>query len=145
MLRVHADSTRSNTAVLKYKCPACLTQTCSLACSKRHKLWSQCSGIRDPTAYVKRKDLVTPAGVDRDFNFLVGIERQLEHGEQDVEKRGIDVRPLEEQKPWLQKKRPLKRGEYNITEALNRGGITVERAPKGMQRERLNKTHWHKK
>ncbi|KAL2368752.1 hypothetical protein RJ035_007466 [Blastomyces gilchristii] len=73
----------------KYKCPRCSTPTCSLACSKRHKLWSQCSGVRDPAAYLKRKELATPVAFDKDFNFLSGIERYVERAERDAENRGI--------------------------------------------------------
>lgn len=134
----------SNTNTTKYCCPACSTRTCSLACSKRHKLWSQCTGVRDPTAYVKRNDLATPTGIDRDFNFLVGIERHLENVEKDVEQRGIEVDQAEAPKPWARRK-PLQKGEANINAGIARCRVTVERAPKGMQRSRENKTHWNKK
>uniref|UniRef100_A0A3B5LKS9 Box C/D snoRNA protein 1 n=1 Tax=Xiphophorus couchianus TaxID=32473 RepID=A0A3B5LKS9_9TELE len=36
----------------KYKCPACLTHTCSLLCVKKHKDDSGCSGVRNKTAFV---------------------------------------------------------------------------------------------
>nr|XP_057929331.1 box C/D snoRNA protein 1 [Doryrhamphus excisus] len=36
----------------KYKCPACLTHSCSLICVKKHKEESRCSGVRNKTAYL---------------------------------------------------------------------------------------------
>ncbi|XP_047192914.1 N(G),N(G)-dimethylarginine dimethylaminohydrolase 1 isoform X2 [Scophthalmus maximus] len=36
----------------KYRCPACLTHSCSLVCVKKHKEDSGCSGVRDKTAFV---------------------------------------------------------------------------------------------
>ncbi|XP_053286555.1 box C/D snoRNA protein 1 [Pleuronectes platessa] len=36
----------------KYRCPACLTHSCSLPCVKKHKEKSGCSGVRDRAAFV---------------------------------------------------------------------------------------------
>ncbi|XP_061635707.1 uncharacterized protein znhit6 isoform X4 [Phyllopteryx taeniolatus] len=36
----------------KYKCPACLTHSCSLLCVKKHKEESRCSGVRNKTAFL---------------------------------------------------------------------------------------------
>uniref|UniRef100_A0A668V7B8 Box C/D snoRNA protein 1 n=1 Tax=Oreochromis aureus TaxID=47969 RepID=A0A668V7B8_OREAU len=36
----------------KYRCPACLTHSCSLPCVKKHKEASGCSGVRNKTAFV---------------------------------------------------------------------------------------------
>ncbi|XP_051929471.1 box C/D snoRNA protein 1-like [Hippocampus zosterae] len=36
----------------KYKCPACLTHSCSLFCVKKHKEESRCSGVRNKTAFL---------------------------------------------------------------------------------------------
>ncbi|XP_044217618.1 box C/D snoRNA protein 1 [Thunnus albacares] len=36
----------------KYRCPACLTHSCSLLCVKKHKGESGCSGVRNKTAFV---------------------------------------------------------------------------------------------
>jgi hypothetical protein len=37
----------------KYRCPGCGIQTCSLECSKGHKLKTGCKGQRDKTAMVR--------------------------------------------------------------------------------------------
>ncbi|KAL4815717.1 hypothetical protein BDW67DRAFT_62944 [Aspergillus spinulosporus] len=75
----------------KYRCPRCSTRTCSLPCTRRHKLWSQCSGVRDPAAYVRRAELATESAFDRDFNFITSIERRLERASRDAENRGVVV------------------------------------------------------
>uniref|UniRef100_UPI0037E808F6 box C/D snoRNA protein 1 n=1 Tax=Semicossyphus pulcher TaxID=241346 RepID=UPI0037E808F6 len=36
----------------KYRCPACLSHSCSLLCVKKHKEDSGCSGVRNKTAFV---------------------------------------------------------------------------------------------
>ncbi|XP_063357269.1 box C/D snoRNA protein 1 [Pelmatolapia mariae] len=36
----------------KYRCPACLTHSCSLPCVKKHKEVLGCSGVRNKTAFV---------------------------------------------------------------------------------------------
>src|SRR5207253_778073 len=43
----------------KYRCPACATRTCSVACVKKHKLYAQCSGRIDATAFVRRRALLS--------------------------------------------------------------------------------------
>lgn len=43
------------TVAAKYKCPGCFCQTCSLVCSKQHKLDTTCSGVRSRTHFVERK------------------------------------------------------------------------------------------
>ncbi|XP_068445582.1 box C/D snoRNA protein 1 [Clinocottus analis] len=40
----------------KYRCPACLGNTCSLLCVKKHKDDTGCSGVRNKTAFVTLKD-----------------------------------------------------------------------------------------
>lgn len=78
----------------KYTCPGCNTHTCSLACNKKHKSWANCSGRRDPTAYVPPSKLKTPAGIDHDYNFLSAIERERERNQREI----VDERRLFSQK-----------------------------------------------
>jgi hypothetical protein len=60
-----------------YTCPRCFVRTCSVRCCKKHKLYRQCNGVHDPTAFVKRSKLMTESGVNRDFNFLTSLDKQL--------------------------------------------------------------------
>ncbi|MCJ1433401.1 hypothetical protein MMC27_002761 [Xylographa pallens] len=124
----------------KYRCPRCSARTCSLACSQRHKQWAQCSGVRNPAAYLKRHELATPTNFDRDYNFISGIERGIETAERAVTARGVR---LQETTPASKRDGPLK-GEVNLRQALEKSGVVVERAPAGMKRSLQNKTSWNK-
>lgn len=113
----------------KYTCPRCAIHTCSLACVTLHKRRAPCSGIRDPTAYRKRGDLVTASGIDSDFNFITGVERSL-------------ARRTEEEKEGL----GLVLGKRKATDSERLEGLVRERgvrwtrAPQGLKRRRENET-----
>jgi len=57
----------------KYRCPACSVASCSLACSKRHKISANdgagCTGKRDRAAFKDIRDF-TDADVVSDYRFL---------------------------------------------------------------------------
>jgi hypothetical protein len=127
----------SNTAKPKYRCPGCSSRTCSLPCYKRHQQRSQCTGKRDPTKYVKKSHLATPAGLDHDFNFLTSIERGLEKAERKVNGEGLGALPPEVRK--AARKREVSDRQYAAV------GVTVIRAPKGLSRERENGTYLNSK
>lgn len=143
----------------KYRCPRCSTRTCSLPCTRRHKLWSECSGVRDPAAYLKRKELTTESAFDRDFNFITGIERSLERAEREVDNRGIDlasaaqpddVKPEDSQHLGAGRKRKhpnqgLAKGEAGFLRGAEVAGVKVIRAPKGMSRNKQNGSRLHPK
>ena len=82
---------------------------------------------------MKRADLATPRGIDRDYNFITGIERGVENAERDAERRGTLRRDQH------------KREKSALEDTLERAGVYVHRAPKGMSRNIQNKTRWHKK
>ncbi|OQE94236.1 hypothetical protein PENNAL_c0004G08680 [Penicillium nalgiovense] len=143
----------------KYRCPRCSTRTCSLPCTRRHKLWSQCSGLRDPAAYLKRNELSTESAFDRDFNFITGIERTLERAEREVDNRGIDIssgvqaddgNPEGLAHPTAGRKRKhpsqgLAKGEAAFLRGAENAGVRVLRAPKGMSRNKQNGSRLHPK
>ncbi|KAJ4243320.1 hypothetical protein NW762_014830 [Fusarium torreyae] len=148
-------------SIPKYKCPRCGTRTCSLACIKKHKAWSECTGERDATAYVAPSKLRTPAGVDHDYNFLHKIERSVERAEKLlVEERGIvqeeELRPqtIQEVK-WKPGRDGRKRKvlvtrvlreakgrtfERFLSQRLKKLNITIMCAPMGMARQKENHT-----
>lgn len=118
----------------KYRCPACDSRTCSLKCSNRHKAYKQCSGTRDPTAYVRRSKLTTPTALNRDFNFLAGVERAVTRGSEisTDDGEGSDLTRNAEQK---------KRQAAQAREMwIEKSGVIVKRAPQGMKRSRENRT-----
>lgn len=135
----------SHINVPKYKCPRCSIQTCSLPCSKRHKLWSQCSGVRDPAAYQKKKDLATPASFDKDYNFISGIERHLERADRQAENRGVILETPEENGKRKRAGHDLAKGEISFQRAVENSGVNVLRAPKGMSRSKQNNSNWLKR
>ncbi|KAF2189472.1 hypothetical protein K469DRAFT_658334 [Zopfia rhizophila CBS 207.26] len=120
----------------KYRCPGCAARTCSLPCYKRHQQWVQCTGKRDPTKYVKKSQLATPAGVDHDFNFITSIERGLDRAERDVNARGLAATNEVRTRP--------RKGQVTDRhfEAV---GVKVIRAPKGLSRQKENTTHRNSK
>ncbi|KAL2862189.1 zinc finger HIT domain-containing protein [Aspergillus lucknowensis] len=151
----------------KYRCPRCSTRTCSLRCIRRHKIWSQCSGVRDPAAYVRRNELATESAFDRDFNFITGIERRLERAEREAENRGLDVsgrrvrdagvvglehedfEPHADGKGGGKRKRAQgvevgsRKGEAGFVRRAHERGVKVIRAPLGMSRGKENGSKWH--
>ncbi|KAG6007889.1 hypothetical protein E4U21_005367 [Claviceps maximensis] len=145
----------------KYKCPRCNTQTCSLPCTKKHKAWSECSGRRDPTAYVAPSRLRTAAGVDHDYNFLHGMEVSMERSEKVlVEEKGLvqeeELRPLTMQQVRWRTGRDGRKRKVLVTQALrevrgrkldkalaqrlSRLNVRVGFVPLGMRRQRENHT-----
>ncbi|RGP59479.1 hit zinc finger [Fusarium longipes] len=145
----------------KYTCPRCGTRTCSLACIKKHKAWSECSGERDATAYIAPSKLRTPAGVDHDYNFLHGIELSVERAEKVlVEERKIvqkeELRPMTIQEvKWKPGRDGRKRKvlvtrvlrepkgrsfERHLAARLKKLNINIMCAPLGMARQRENNT-----
>ncbi|KAL4964955.1 zinc finger HIT domain-containing protein [Aspergillus stella-maris] len=148
----------------KYKCPRCSLRSCSLPCTKKHKAWSQCSGIRDPGAYARRSELATESGFDRDFNFITGIERGIERAGRDAEDRGVDLRGRVgglgedgdgngdggrgKRKRGGQghgQNQGLARGEAGFLRKAMESGVTVVKAPKGMSRAKANGSKWLQK
>ncbi|KAF2461139.1 hypothetical protein BDY21DRAFT_369202 [Lineolata rhizophorae] len=126
-----------NSNAPKYRCPRDAVRTCSMACHRRHKQWAQCSGERDPAAYVKKSELATPAGIDRDFNFLTGIERAIERREREAEEREESLRGGRQVRAGFA---PVPGSKY--WRRLKDAGVVVDRAPKGMSRQRQNRTRY---
>ncbi|KAF2162661.1 hypothetical protein M409DRAFT_26899 [Zasmidium cellare ATCC 36951] len=119
----------------KYRCPRCKTGTCSLPCYKRHQQRASCNGQRDPAEYLKKSQLATPEGIDRDFNYLKGVERDMDNAHRDTRDRGIgSSQPVT---------RTAYRGnnpEGKLQRYLGKNRITIARAPKGMSRQKSNQT-----
>ncbi|CAI4211534.1 unnamed protein product [Parascedosporium putredinis] len=93
-------------------------------------------GVRDATAYVPKKTLATPAGVDHDYNFISAIERSRERSERVLvgEKGIIGEREL---------RRPVT--VENVEYRLRRFDIMAVRAPVGMSRRQENETRYFKR
>ncbi|KAI7308534.1 hypothetical protein KC315_g13315 [Hortaea werneckii] len=119
----------------KYRCPRCQTQTCSLPCYKKHQQRASCNGKRDPAAYQKKSQLATASGLDRDYNYLKGVERQIDVAGQEAEDRGIGAKNATSKnvlRGW--------RADSALQRYLVQNNINIEHAPKGMSRQRNNQT-----
>lgn len=112
-------------------------KTCSLPCYKRHQQRASCNGKRDPTAYVKRDQLATAAGIDHDFNFLSGVERVFDKADKDRQIRGIAEADQSTKKRW--------NDNGALQRYLRQNNILVDRAPVGMSRQKANKTRYIQK
>ncbi|GAB7361599.1 hypothetical protein MBLNU230_g1651t1 [Neophaeotheca triangularis] len=115
----------------KYKCPRCMTATCSLPCYKKHQQRAVCNGKRDPSKYKKKSELATPSGIDHDYNYLKGLERTIDRASEDVNPDQGDVM------------KAVARGRQKgsmLDVYLRENDITVEHPPKGMARDLQNKT-----
>lgn len=153
-------------SVPQYKCPRCNIRTCSLACVKKHKSWSQCSGERDQAAYVPKSRLATAAGVDHDYNFLHSIEMASERAERVlVEDKGIvqkdELRPLTVEEVRWQVGRDGRKRKVLVTRLMRRSkeravdkllanklrnlGTEVVSLPQGMTRQKENHTTVNRK
>ena len=123
---------RSHVNSIKYTCPRCGIHTCSLPCVKRHKTWAQCSGVRDPAAYRKRADLATATSIDQDFNFITSVERSLQRADEVTVTKGIGIVPSG----------IVRDHGTKLNSEIEERGINLIRAPKGLSRNKQNKTQW---
>jgi hypothetical protein len=106
-----------------------------MPCYKKHQQRASCSGKRDPSAYLKKSQLATPTGLDQDYNYLRDVERAIEHAGQDVCDRGVGAQ-IATHKGVARTWRP----EGKLQDYLTANQITMERAPVGMSRHKVNAT-----
>lgn len=85
---------------------------------------------------MKKSQLATPAGIDHDYNFLTGIERGIERAEKQVEGGAFGT-------PSDPRHDATARGPTD--QQFLAAGVTVIRAPKGLSRQKENKTRRSKK
>ncbi|MCJ1484834.1 hypothetical protein MMC06_005007 [Schaereria dolodes] len=123
----------------KYRCPRCSIRTCSLPCTKRHKLWAQCNGVRNPATYLKRSELATPKGIDHDYNFISGIERKLDSADRDAAFRGVVLHEYD----GAASRRGHAKGVEQLRKEIVDLGVVIRQAPKGMSRSKQNTTKWN--
>ena len=91
----------------KYKCPACLLRTCSLACVRTHKDVFSCSGKVDQSAFVQMKEFTLPQ-LKRDYNFLSeGLSMANEYRRTTSELQGRQDRRLKQLRYVCRKKRDI--------------------------------------
>ena len=126
-----------NAKLPKYRCPACDARSCSLSCSKRHKVYNQCTGVRDPTKFVRRSELHSPIALDRDYNYLTAVERTLNRPPilKNTDNDGAEKEDGG-RKPGVDDRRT----RHQLTQSLNSRGIQLRSAPVSLKRARDNRT-----
>jgi hypothetical protein len=131
----------------KYTCPRCSIQTCSLACVKKHKQDTDCSGVRDKTSYVplksyneanmmsgKNEPLFDSISCNNifillDYVYLEEVSRQSDVLTRERLKANTTV------KRKTQKVKGLERQVQEL-------GIVHRTLPAGMSRHKLNQTNY---
>eukprot|EP00743_Colponemidia_sp_Colp-15_P008641 GILK01009404.1.p1 GENE.GILK01009404.1~~GILK01009404.1.p1 ORF type:complete len:366 (+),score=56.95 GILK01009404.1:36-1100(+) len=124
------DVCRSNTA--KYRCPRCELRSCSLDCSKRHKLETGCSGERDRTAFVPITEF-TDEHLVSDFRLLEDVNRVA------------DIAKRERSRKGLHNSKQLPSRLKFLTREAKRQAIKLIFMPMGMSRREHNTTHYDDK
>lgn len=145
----------------KYTCPSCNAQTCSVTCVKRHKLHSECSGHPDPTRFVPFNELKSNSAlVNRDYNYLLNLERKISLAKQDIKDGARNVfrrynsqtrtkmyQRLNGNHTGLDKRLSLidKVFPHKPARSIHRRNTLVILLPQGMSRSTQNKTGYDKK
>ncbi|CAD5123048.1 DgyrCDS11429 [Dimorphilus gyrociliatus] len=111
----------------KYTCPKCSVRTCSLECVKQHKKAVDCDGKRDKTAYLSL-DKFNDNVLYSDYYFLEDVNRAVENSE-----RG----PRHSNRLKLPEKRE------RLCKNAKKIGVTLEFLPKGMAKNRRNKSFYN--
>lgn len=109
-------------------------RTCSLECSKAHKLRASCSGVRDPAKYLPLKNMKSST-IDMDFSFLQSVQKARDEAGR--------ASKMEEKKSGKRKRRMAdrKRALRRAVEA----GVGVRVLPNGMDRMKHNLIDWDAK
>lgn len=130
-------------AEAKYKCPSCLGRTCSVDCYKQHKQMYKCTGIgNEATKYIpkdilKREDTSDAMNkvVQRDYNFLMNMNRCLQVLKQDGQKFIL-------KEHGRNKNSLMRSGNVKLPNMVIRRGVKCFVMPRGMQRLLWNKSKW---
>lgn len=145
----------------KYKCPACSTMTCSVECIRRHKKQTDCTGIVDQTRFISKKNLSSDiVHINRDYNFLLNLDRTLKVGKEDVKQNAKNIFKRVNHGPQRGSKR-IKNSDQIIEDprltkvhkiythspntVIKRQNTLIIQVPVGMSRAASNKTGYDKK
>lgn len=82
---------------------------------------------------MKKAQLLTPAGIDHDYNFLSGIERDLDKAER-IAASATAAAPSD----GLSNRQ---RAGVAYAKLESAAGVNIIRAPQGLSRQRENKSH----
>ncbi|KAJ1826420.1 Box C/D snoRNA accumulation, partial [Coemansia sp. RSA 2599] len=137
----------------KYKCPGCMTRTCSLGCSNRHKAETKCSGTRDKTKFVKRSEYDDNILMS-DYGFLQDMNRAHANLLHEVNAHGIGIpdktnnrsaasTPAAQSSADGGPRFTMNRSQKNIcSRAKTQRQVQIRYMSPGIQRSKVNKTVW---
>ena len=117
----------------RYRCPACDTRSCSLACVNKHKAAASCTGVRDPGKYRKVQDF-NDTELVRDYRFLEGAVRAIDSGKR--------TRRETEKPANVTRQSGLTPARQNLLRHARERGVQLELLPHGMTRQRENTTRY---
>ncbi|KAJ3174836.1 hypothetical protein HDU87_006628 [Geranomyces variabilis] len=115
----------------KYKCPGCGVQSCSLDCSKAHKLNTGCSGQRSKTHYIKLSEF-TPNDMTSDYVLLEDAYRTADNAARDNKRLPQPSSNNPHQRLTPRQSLLSRQCTYN--------GTTLRFMPKGMKRREQNQS-----
>ena len=130
-------------AEIKYRCPACTLGTCSLTCSRRHKVRSSCSGLKDLNTFQSKATLKQSINtLASDYKFLEDVQRQLNNESQASTRNNKDnaIHNLEDNGKNQESNDVLQARDPHLAHIIAQQGITVMSAPEGLSRARQNQT-----
>ncbi|KAI8998434.1 hypothetical protein BC832DRAFT_565807 [Gaertneriomyces semiglobifer] len=110
----------------KYKCPRCFCRSCSLVCSKEHKVQSSCTGQRNKTEFVPMSKY-TPNHMSSDYVFLEEAYRIADNATRDIHRIKSEMKPHQMRQQLL-----LRQCRWL--------GIRIRFMPAGMKRHELNQS-----
>ena len=132
-----------------YTCPRCAFRSCSLGCSKTHKVTHACSGERNKAAYVPMNEYGYGAMVN-DYSYLEDISRKVGSWGKDIATKGLSrgkgSRNLRGRGTRGRGRGDSRGGGTSKRESLQieleARDINVEILPEGMERRKLNQSTW---
>ncbi|WVQ97127.1 hypothetical protein IAU59_004237 [Kwoniella sp. CBS 9459] len=141
----------------KYTCPRCATKTCSLPCSKTHKTRDECSGVRDPAAFVSLKEYGQGAWSD-DYKWLEEGRRKVGGWGQGIKVEEVPASTSssnntfnrngrgDRDRQLLRNRRGKKMGKVDgLKRELEKRGCSVQFMPEGMAKRKMNQSSWNPK
>ncbi|KAL2089540.1 hypothetical protein ACEWY4_014228 [Coilia grayii] len=112
----------------RYRCPGCMTHSCSLVCVKKHKVETGCSGVRDKTAFVPLSEF-DEINLLNDYRFLEETGRVADSTTRDV----LTQLPQQSQRV------------HKLPKQASMAKITLKILPRTFTKRKENTTFYHKK
>ncbi|XP_062411847.1 box C/D snoRNA protein 1 [Sardina pilchardus] len=117
-----------DTEEARYRCPGCMTHSCSLVCVKKHKVETGCSGVRDKAAFVPLSEF-DEINLLNDYRFLEETGRLADSATRDV------FTQLPQQTQRVQK----------LAKQANAAKIHLKVLPRTFTKRKENSTFYHRR